>query len=384
MLIEFYDELIYGIQSAALPVIRSALSLSYAQVGVLLGVPKAISTIVEPIIMLFGDTGLRKRLVVAGGIALSLAMLLIATANQFFALLLAFIISFPASGAFVSLSQATLMDLNRGREPHSMARWTVSGSMGNLLGPLLIAGVFAFGFSWRPVYLGLAAIGLVLVSWLAPKCFPESHSHGEIHLEQAQRVNLNHRLVWIWHNLQEAVNNGQLLRWVLLLEVSDLLLDVFMGYAALYFADVAGLAPAQVGLVIGGFTASSLVANLVLIPLLEKVPGRKVVRASAFAALFLYLAWLLAPWVWAKIILTLLVPFATLGWYPVLKGETYASVPGRTATVEAINSVAGLLGGGLAFLIGWVAERAGLPAAMWLLWLAPILLVLFMPRQDHV
>lgn len=398
LLIEFFDELIYGIQSAALPVIRSALALSYAQVGLLLGVPKAISTIIEPVIMLFGDTGLRKRLVIAGGFALSLAMLLVGAANQFFALLIAFIISFPASGAFVSLSQATLMDLNPGREPHSMARWTAAGSLGNVLGPLLLAGLFTLGLSWRPVYLGLAIFGLALAMLLMPKRFPESSQHPAIPPAagpgtpgkagapgiEAAPLHFGERIAWIFHNIRQALGNRLLLRFVILLEFSDLLLDVFMGYAALYFADVAGLAPAQVGLVIGGLTAASLVANLVLIPLLEKFPGRQVVRASATAALFVYLAWLLAPWLWAKVALTMLVPFATLGWYPVLKGETYASVPGRTATVEAINSVAGVLGGVLAFVIGWVAERFGLPLAMWLLLAAPLCLVLFVPRtQAH-
>ena len=64
------------------------------------------------------------------------------------------VIGFPASGAFVSLSQATLMDLNPGREPQMMARWTVSGSLANLIGPLILAGGFALGFGWRWAYFG--------------------------------------------------------------------------------------------------------------------------------------------------------------------------------------------------------------------------------------
>jgi heme O synthase-like polyprenyltransferase len=47
----------------------------------------------------------------------------------------------------------------------------------------------------------------------------------------------------------------------------------------------------------------------------------------------------------------------------------------------AINSVIGVLGGGISFFIGWVAARAGLPAAMWLLLAGPIILVLFVPKH---
>jgi len=38
------------------------------------------------------------------------------------------------------------------------------------------------------------------------------------------------------------------------------------------------------------------------------------------------------------------------------------------------------LGGGIAFMIGWVAAQAGLPAAMWILLVGPVCLVLFLPK----
>jgi FSR family fosmidomycin resistance protein-like MFS transporter len=172
LLIEFFDELNFAIEGAVLPVMRVELALSYAQVGLLLGLPDVVSTLIEPVIMLLGDTNLRKRLIVAGGLGIAIAMFLIATAAGFPALLLAMVISFPASGAFVTLSQATLMDLNRGREPQMMARWTVVGSFGNLIGPLFVAAGFALAFGWRWVFAVLAVLALLLtLSVLFPR-FP--------------------------------------------------------------------------------------------------------------------------------------------------------------------------------------------------------------------
>ena len=55
LLIEFFDEFHYGIQSAVLPTLRSDMALSYAQVGLLLGLPYAIGTFIEPLLMLLGD-----------------------------------------------------------------------------------------------------------------------------------------------------------------------------------------------------------------------------------------------------------------------------------------------------------------------------------------
>jgi hypothetical protein len=89
---------------------------------------------------------------------------------------------------------------------------------------------------------------------------------------------------------------------------------------------------------------------------------------------------MLVPWPAAKIVLMILVRFSTFGWYSVLQGEAYAALPGKSGTVNAVESVFGLLGGLMAWSVGWVANEAGLPAAMWLLLVGPLSLALFVPR----
>jgi FSR family fosmidomycin resistance protein-like MFS transporter len=138
----------------------------------------------------------------------------------------------------------------------------------------------------------------------------------------------------------------------------------------------------QASLMFSILMGAGLLSNIVLIPLLEKFPGRTLVRLSAGVSGILYAAWLLAPWLWAKIGLIILVRLVTIGCYEVLQGEAFATTPGRSGTVMAINSVIGLLGGGIAFLIGWVAARAGLQAALWILLAGPISMVLFVPRYN--
>jgi FSR family fosmidomycin resistance protein-like MFS transporter len=53
--IEFLDELVYGVREAAWPLIRSDLGLSYAQIGILLGLPAIVSGFIEPVLGLLGD-----------------------------------------------------------------------------------------------------------------------------------------------------------------------------------------------------------------------------------------------------------------------------------------------------------------------------------------
>lgn len=375
LLIEFFDELHYAISGAVLPSLRADLDLSYAQVGLLLGLPHILGTLIEPFLMLLGDTRLRKHLVVGGGLTIILAVFMIANTGSFPALLAAFIIAFPASGAFVTLSQATLMDLNPGREPHMMARWTVAGSLGNLFGPLIVAAGFALAFGWRWVFLALAVFATALLLLILPRRFPPHPAAGET--GKAEGMDGVKQLV---RNIGTTARNLNLLRWILLLQLSDLLLDVFTGFVPLYFTDVAGMSPVQTSLVLTVLMLASLAADVLLIPVLERFPGRGVVRASALVSIGVYATWLLAPWPLVKIILLVILRFSTLGWYPVLQGEAYASVPGRSGTVMAISSIGGLLGGSMISLIGWIAGQAGLPAAMWLLLLGPVSLALFVPR----
>jgi MFS transporter, FSR family, fosmidomycin resistance protein len=373
LLIEFFDELNYGIGNAALPAIRTDLGLTYVQIGLLLGLPGIINTVIEPVLMLLGDTRYRKQIILAGGIVITISLVAIATTQSFLVVLLAMVIGYPASGAFVSLSQATLMDLNPGREPQMMARWTVSGSVANLIGPLMLAAGFALGLGWRWAFYAMALLCLLLVGFTWLKQFPinlgiEPSTQPSI---QAKKL-----LAGFW----EAIRNPNLMRWLILLQFSDLLLDVLTGYLPLYFTDVTGMSVAQASLMMSVLMLVGLISNIMLIPILERFQGRNVVRISACVTGLLYVAWLVTPWLWAKVGLIILIRLVTLGWYEVLQGEAFATIPGRSGTVMATNSIMGFFGGGISFFIGWFAARAGLPAAMWLLLAGPICLVLFVPK----
>ncbi|HJY56559.1 MAG TPA: MFS transporter, partial [Streptosporangiaceae bacterium] len=106
----------------------------------------------------------RRRAVLAGGIIFILSLLAVAGARSFLVLLAAFTVFFPASGAFVSLTQAELMDARPDRQAAIMARWDLAGSAGAVAGPLLLTAVLASGRGWRADYLVLAGISALI--WL--------------------------------------------------------------------------------------------------------------------------------------------------------------------------------------------------------------------------
>ena len=108
--VELLDEFIYGLFGATLPTIKTELALTYTQVGLLFTLPGLIGVMGEPFIGLLGDTRHRRALVLGGIIATAIGLALIAGAQQYLPLLLAQCIMYVASGAYVNLSQATLVD----------------------------------------------------------------------------------------------------------------------------------------------------------------------------------------------------------------------------------------------------------------------------------
>ncbi len=365
-LIEFLDELIFGVTDAAWPFIKADLHLNYTQIGILLTVPGVISSIVEPFLGILGDIWKRRLLILGGGVCFTLALLMTSLSFSFILLLISFSLFYPASGAFVSLSQASLMDTDPRRHDHNMARWTFAGSLGVVIGPLLLVGMSAIGFGWRGVFLTLALLTVILLvfAWRQIRQDP-------IHLPKIPSFS------GVFTGIKgsfAAIKKPYVLRWLVLLEFSDLMLDVLLGFLALYFHDVVGLTEMQSISAVIVWLAAGLLGDFLLIPLLEKVDGLKYLRWSVILELLLFPAFLLAPIPWLKLVLVGLLGFFNSGWYAILKGRLYSALPGKSGTVMALDNIAGLIGSLLPLGIGLAADAYGLRSAIWLLLAGPIAL----------
>jgi FSR family fosmidomycin resistance protein-like MFS transporter len=110
--IEFLDEFVYGAREAAWPLIRDELALNYVHVGLLGSLPVYASSVIEPVLGILADLGWRRALVLGGGAFFALSLLLTACSQGFALLLLSFVLFYPASGAFVSLAQERLIQID--------------------------------------------------------------------------------------------------------------------------------------------------------------------------------------------------------------------------------------------------------------------------------
>jgi len=159
------------------------------------------------------------------------------------------------------------------------------------------------------------------------------------------------------------------------------MLDVLLGFLALYFVDVAGATPAQAGAAVAVWTGLGLLGNLLLIPLLERVRGLSYLRLSAVVELVLFSTFLLAPGFGAKLVLLGLLGLFNTSWYSILQAQLYSAMPGQSGTVMTPGNVFGLVGGLIPLGLGLVAERFDLVATMWLLLLGPVALLVGLPKQ---
>jgi len=329
-------------------------------------VPAFVGSALAPLIGVLGDTGRRRLVMVAGGAALAVSVALTSAAAGLWMLIAALVLGNPASGAFVSLSQATLMDLAPAHRERNMARWTLVGSFGYVGGPLLLAAALWLGAGWRAA-LAVLAVAVALAAVASGCRLPASPSATDM-----SRA---------WHHTFAVLRRREVLRWLALLEAADLLLVIFDGYLALYFVDVANTHAGVAALAVAVWTGAGLIGDWALLWLLRRVSGRRYLRASAVAALAAYPAFLLVPGYVGKLALAALLGLLNSGWYAIPKAGLYESLPGRSGAAVAVGGVAGFVGAAVPLALGIAAGAFGLAPTMWALLLAPMALLVLVPRR---
>lgn len=475
--VEFVDEIADGTKGAALPLIRADLGLSYAQIGLLISVPLLAGSVIElPLGLVAGQGRARHRLVLLGGVIVAGSLGAVAVAHSVTVLLIAFVAFFPASGAFVSLTQAALMDASPGRHQQRMAAWNLAGSAGAVAGPLLLAGVLAVGGDWRAAYLLLAAAAgaaLAAAFFAAPSRPSAARGHGafsdavgvpqssedpdwgdadggergtgdadggEAGTDAADGVEAGagaadggepgtgaagnersngagsagtdgagraragdpvggdavsgdavggdavgdpvggeHGGRASVRDALRALRSGNVARWVVLLEVSDLLLDVLTGYIGIYLVDVAGASPAEAALGVAVRLGGGLAGDALFVVVSRRVTGRAALKVSAVTAVILYPAFLVVPWLPVKLAILAALSLATACWYPVIQAGLYTALPGRSGIAVFLSSAAGLLGAAGPLAVGVIAQQARLTWALAALAATPAVVLAILP-----
>jgi FSR family fosmidomycin resistance protein-like MFS transporter len=326
-----------------------------------LAIPGFVGSALDPLIGVIGDTARRRLVMVVGGLAFAASAALSAAAGGFGLLLAALVLGNPATGAFVSLAQATLMDADPLRRVRNMARWTLAGSFGYVGGPLLLVFAVYLGVGWRGAIAALTVAALPLT--FAALRFPEPRPETAPPLGRALRAAL------------AAIRRREVLRLLLTLEAADLLLDIFHGFLALYLVDAAGRTQSVAALGVAVWTGAGLVGDWLLLPVLSRMSGARVIRVTALLSLGAYPAFLLAPGLGPKLVLLAALGLLNSGWYAIPKAWLYDTLPDRSGAAVAVGGLGGIAGAAVPLALGFLAGAAGIAATMWVLLLAPVALL---------
>lgn len=380
LIVEFLDEFSYSALEAARPLIRDEFALTYVQVGLITTLPVLIATFVEPLFGLFADTGKRRLFIMGGGVAFGLGLIVQGFSTSFALFLLGSTLQAPASGVFVNLAQASLMDDAPTRRENRMALWTFSGSLAVVIGPLTLTAILLLGSDWRAVFIGAGVISIFAALSILRLPASQALRSSDPESDDESGITLTKRL----QATGQLLRRGDVWRWLILLQFSDLMLDVLFSLLALYMVDVVAVSQPQANLAIVVWTGVGLIGDFLLIPLLERVQGLRYLRFSALMLLWLYPTFLLVEPYAGKLVLLGIIGLFNAGWYAILQGKLYDTLGEQSGTILILGNVSGIFGALLPLFLGMIAQTQGLNAAMWVLLAGPLALTLGLPRRDLI
>jgi MFS family permease len=359
--VELLDELYSGVPAIGSPDIQAELDTSCAATAwMLLFVPGAVALVVEPILFVLADRHPKKWFVCGGLFAMALAAFIAAAAPNAYLLTAAIALAWVGSGSGVALGQAALVDARPHDRERALTQWALLGEIGDLLAPLLMAALAAFGWGWRVAYLLVGAMMLVWALLVASQRFEDATPEQD---EEEPGVIAS---------LRAALANRRLLFWLGAAALCDLLDEIVVVFAALYLRDELGASPIERAVVITAGVAGAIAGVLLADRLLGRVRPLRLLGMTSVACAGSYLAWLFAPSVWLSTTLFFVVGMTAAPMYPIASAQAYAALPGRSGTVNAAGHLFSPLVMALPWLLGVVADHAGLQLALALLLAQPL------------
>ncbi len=369
------DELLTGFLVVGLPLVRDQLGLSYAQIGLLFSIGPLSGMILDPIVNLLSDRGSKRWWIVGGWLAFGLGFALAGITRNFALLLGAFALIYPANGAAVGLSQAALIDHAPNDSERTMARWTLMSGIGDLLSPLVVAAVVALGMGWT-ILCWLATcvcLATALVLWF--QHFPRATSleDGEEHTNMFE----------IFTGLRRALRDPLLLRWGAISLVASMMDEVFLGFAALYLHDVLHVSEAIIGIVLAIHLIGGLIGLVILDRSVGKLAPARLLIWVTLLTLVGIIGFLTIHSIWLAAFALFVIGLGASCWYPIAQAAAYARHPGRSGTVLAVLGLGAPFDIALPTIVGLVAGSFGVLAGVGLLGLAPLLILLLVPRKKE-
>lgn len=298
---------------------------------------------------MWAERGNARRWIAAAHVVLAGAWALAAVARSAWTLGLAMALVSPCSGIACALAQGAFIEGRPAERERLALRWGLSGSLGDLAGPFLVAALAGCGVGWRGVCLATAAAfaaHALAIAWGPPLAV------GVAEDEVAAG------------GLREALANRALVSWLVAAAACALLDETFVLLAGSWLRGRLGAGDAVAALALGAWAAGAAVGLVASERMLARTSPRRVLGASCVACAVACLGWLALPTV-ATAGAGLFVVGATAAClHPIATARAYAACPGRPALVGAAAQLAVPVELALVAASGFAADSLGVGVAL--------------------
>ena len=345
-----------GALSAVLPFVKSAHGLSYAQVGTLVLMSNITSSIVQPLFGYLADRTARRWLLPAALFLSGAGIALTGVASGYGTLLALIVIMGLGVAAYHPEGYRTATGVAGDRKATALSWFSLGGNVGYASGPLLAALLIStFGLGGTLGMLAPSALmGLAIVSSL-PAMSRSAVGRGAG--DGASRG------VAMPKAMALLVGIGALRSWSTL---------GFATFVPFYYVDYLKADPNTVGLVLFVFLGAGALGTVVAGPFADRWGARTYVQRAFVAVLPFGVLFLLVDGPLRLVMLGLFGAALTSTFsVSVVLGQAYLPRSAGMASGLMVGFSMGAGGVGVTAL-GWLADRWGIPAVLWLSALLPI------------
>jgi MFS family permease len=366
--VDFLDELGSGLAPVSAADIRDELGLAYGGAAlVLLVAPMLLSLLIEGPLLLLSDRWRRDRMAGWGLVAMGLCMLLSASASSAWVFALAGGGWAIAGGIVCGVSQGALMDAYPNDRERWMTRWTLMGALGDAVSPALVLGSAALGFGWRGSLVVAAVLHLLhaLVLARAMRCVAPSESGSSEDEDDENSPSLLDRF-------RTGLRDPKLLAWLAASALCCLLDEILVAFGAMFLRDEFGADVAMQGTAFIACAIAGAVGLALSDRLLRRLDALHLLLLSCIGCALSFVLWLCASTLWASIVALSLVGVFCAPLYPICAARAYATRPGETGLVAAIDELFVPFAIAAPICVGLLADRFGLIVALSVLLLQPL------------
>ena len=351
----FVVDLNQGSLPALLPLLKSAHQLSYASAATIVLAANVASSLVQPLFGYFADQTARRWMLPASVFLTGAGFALMGLAPGYGALLALVAVMGLGVAAYHPEAYKTATNVAGDRKATALSFFSLGGNVGVALGPPVITALVAgLGLAGS---LGMLAPTLVAAALLLAVLPSLSHpAPRAVAAAAARGVNMPRAM-------------GLLILVVTIRSWASLGFTTFVPF---YYIDELGADPRLVGPLLFVFLGAGAVGTVVAGPLADRWGHRDFMKWVLLAALPFGMLFLTTRGVLAFVMLGLFGAILTSSFsVSIVLGQAYLPRNSGTDSGLIVGFAIGAGGLGVAAL-GWVADRHGLPAALWISALMPL------------